>query len=231
MSINSSNKNGRILIVDDEEDIIELLEYHLSNNGFEVFKAYNGKEAIEVAQTTIPDLIILDIMMPVMDGIKAFNILKDTDELEDTIIIFLSARKEEHMQVTGLNLGADDYLTKPIRPTLLQSKIEALLRRKKKPLIDTTLIKYHEFEIDINGFQVKKNNNEVLLTKKEFMLFALLVQSPGKVIIRDEIMKKIWGEDLIVGDRTIDVHIRMLRKKLDTDKIATIKGIGYKVIE
>ena len=231
MSADSNNKKWRVLIVDDEEDIIELLEYHLSNNGFDVFKAYNGKEAIEVAHKTKPDLIILDIMMPVMDGIKAFNILKNAKGLEDTIIIFLSARKEEHMQITGLNMGADDYLTKPIRPTLLQSKIEALLRRTQKPSIDTSLIKYHEFEIDINRFQVKKNNNEVTLTKKEFLLFALLAQSPGKVIIRDEIMKKIWGEDLIVGDRTIDVHIRMIRKKLDTDKIETIKGIGYKAIE
>jgi two-component system alkaline phosphatase synthesis response regulator PhoP len=231
MSTDTNNKKGRILIVDDDEDIIELLEYHLSNNGFDVFKAYNGKEAIEVALKTIPDLIILDIMMPVMDGIKAFSILKDTDGLEDTIMIFLSARKEEHMQVTGLNLGADDYLTKPIRPTLLQSKIESLLRRKKKTLIDTALIKYYEFEININGFQIKKNNNEVTLTKKEFMLFALLAKSPGKVVLRDEIMKKVWGEDLIIGDRTIDVHIRMLRKKLDTEKIVTVKGVGYKTIE
>ena len=162
-----------------------------------------------------------------MDGIEAFKALKKVSGLEETIMIFLSARKEEHMQVTGLDLGADDYIVKPIRPVLLQSKIEALLRRNKK---NNTKLTYQEFSIDLEAFCVLKNNDEIILTKKEFQLLSLLAESPGKVILREDIMKKVWGEDLIVGDRTIDVHIRMLRKKLDTDKIMTVKGIGYKLL-
>jgi len=227
MSNGKINKKTKILVVDDEEDIIELLKYQLTQQGYDVYTAANGREAIDVAEDSLPDLIILDIMMPEMDGIEAFKALKKIAGLEESIIIFLSARKEEQMQVTGLDLGADDYIVKPIRPALLQSKIEALLRRNKKK---NTILNYQEFHIDLEAFCVLKNNNEVVLTKKEFKLLSLLAENPGKVILRDDIMKKIWGQDLIVGDRTIDVHIRMLRKKLNTDKIMTVKGIGYKLI-
>ena len=227
MSNDKIKKKTKVLVVDDEEDIIELLKYHLKQQGYDVYTAVNGREAIDIAKDSLPDLIILDIMMPEMDGIEAFKALKKVSGLEETIMIFLSARKEEHMQITGLDLGADDYIVKPIRPVLLQSKIEALLRRNKK---NNTKLTYQEFSIDLEAFCVLKNNDEIILTKKEFQLFSLLAESPGKVILREDIMKKVWGEDLIVGDRTIDVHIRMLRKKLDTDKIMTVKGIGYKLL-
>jgi two-component system alkaline phosphatase synthesis response regulator PhoP len=226
MSNDMINKKAKILVVDDEEDIIELLKYHLTKHGYDIHTASNGRVAIDVAKDSLPDLIILDIMMPEMGGLEAFKILKKTDGLEETIMVFLSARKEEHMQVTGLDLGADDYIVKPIRPALLQSKIEALLRRNKKK---NTILDCHEFSIDMEAFCVIKENKEITLTKKEFNLLTLLAASMGKVILRKDIMKKVWGEDLIVGDRTIDVHIRMLRKKLETDKIMTIKGIGYKL--
>ena len=227
MSNDKIKKKTKVLVVDDEEDIIELLKYHLKQQGYDVYTAVNGREAIDIAKDSLPDLIILDIMMPEMDGIEAFKALKKVSGLEETIMIFLSARKEEHMQITGLDLGADDYIVKPIRPVLLQSKIEALLRRNKK---NNTKLTYQEFSIDLEAFCVLKNNDEIILTKKEFQLLSLLAESPGKVILREDIMKKVWGEDLIVGDRTIDVHIRMLRKKLDTDKIMTVKGIGYKLL-
>ena len=230
MSNDTINKKAKILVVDDEEDIIELLKYHLTKHGYDIYTASNGREAIDVAEDILPDLIILDIMMPEMGGLEAFKILKETDGLEGTIMIFLSARKEEHMQVQGLDLGADDYIVKPIRPTLLQSKIEALLRRNKKSQKQNIILDCHEFSIDMEGFCVIKGNQEITLTKKEFNLLTLLAENQSKVVLREDIMKKVWSEDIIVGDRTIDVHIRMLRKKLDTDKIMTVKGIGYKLI-
>jgi two-component system alkaline phosphatase synthesis response regulator PhoP len=223
-------KGAKILIVDDEPDIIEFLEYNLRKEGFEVFSASNGEKGLRVAQEVIPDLIILDIMMPVMDGVEVCRQLRLQKQFQDTVITFLTAREEDYSQIAALDTGGDDYITKPIRPRVLISRIKALLRRKdsrkkeEKPL----RIEVSDLVIDLEKVIVIRGNETFELAKKEFDLLTLLASKPGKVFSRDEIFNRVWGSDVIVGNRTIDVHIRKLREKLGDHYIKTVKGIGYK---
>jgi two-component system alkaline phosphatase synthesis response regulator PhoP len=216
----------KILIADDEPDILEIIQFNLQQEGYEVITAKNGDEAIEKAKKTSPDLIILDIMMPGKNGIEVCNILRMMPAFRDTLIIFLSAMSDETTEIKGLETGADDYLTKPISPKVLLSKVNALFRRLNK---DTgTIIKLGDMEIDREKYMVKLNGQDIVLARKEFELLALLASKPGKVFLRNEILNQIWGTEVIVGDRTIDVHIRKIRQKLDMDCITTVKGVGYK---
>lgn len=217
----------KILLVDDEPDIIEFISYNLDKEGYEIFTASNGHDAIEIANQTSLDLIILDIMMPEMDGIETCYKLRDIPGTKETIIAFLTARGEDYTQVAGLEAGADDFIIKPIKPRVLSSKVESLLRRRpsgsdQQEQDDASLI------IDKERFLVIKEGEKITLPKKEFELLLLLSSIPERVFARDEIYRKIWGTQLIVGDRTIDVHIRKLREKLGGEYIQTIKGVGYK---
>ncbi|MBN2347491.1 MAG: response regulator transcription factor [Bacteroidales bacterium] len=227
----------RVLIVDDEPDIVEFISYNLQKVGFDLYAAKNGKEAIEKAVKFKPHLILLDIMMPEMDGIETCELLRSYPQLEDTLITFLTARGEDYSQIAGFEAGGDDYIMKPIKPKVLTSRIKALLKRAGK-LRETTDISSGEvkvirgdLEIDRERFMVKKGDKELALPKKEFELLLLLSSKPGKVFTRDEIFHHVWGDDIIVGDRTIDVHIRKLREKIGDKNIKTIKGIGYKFKE
>ncbi len=219
----------KILLVDDEQDILEFLSYNLKKEGYSVFIANNGKEAINVAKKVTPDLIILDVMMPDMDGIETCRGLREIPELKNVMIAFLTARNEDYSQIAGFDVGADDYINKPIKPRVLISRIKALLRRgtstesNKTDKVDTGGIK-----IDRERYVIEKNGVEINLPKKEFELLALLASKPGKVFTREVILDLVWGGDVVVGDRTIDVHIRKLREKIGEDFIKTIKGIGYK---
>ncbi len=220
--------NEKILLVDDEQDIIEFLGYNLTKEGYNVTTTTNGKEAIEIAKKIKPDLIILDVMMPEMDGIETCQEIRQIEELKNTLIIFLSARGEDYSQVAGFDAGADDYITKPIKPRLLVSRVKAILRRKsgiEKIALDE---QHGDIKIDREKYLVYKEGNEYSLPKKEFELLALLISKPGKVFTRDVILESVWGGDVVVGDRTIDVHIRKLREKLGDHYIKTIKGVGYK---
>jgi len=220
----------KILLVDDEEDIIEFLTYNLQKEGFQVSAAYNGLQAIEKATEEKPHLIIMDVMMPEMDGITAVTEIRKNPKLDETLIIFLTARSEDYSQIAGLEAGADDYVSKPIKPKVLVSKLIALLRRSvKKEKLE--IIKVNDLVIDQEQFVVIKNNEQIILPKKEFKLLKLLAVSPNKVFTREEIFSKVWGDDVIVGDRTIDVHIRKIREKIGVDYIRTVKGIGYKLEE
>jgi two-component system, OmpR family, alkaline phosphatase synthesis response regulator PhoP len=220
----------KILIADDEPDILEILAFNLQNAGFDVTTAKNGVEAIEKAKATKPDLIILDVMMPFKTGIEACTILRQLDEFKNTLIIFLTALTGDANEIIGLETGADDYLTKPISPKVLISKVNALLRRKNLSTTETqqTVQDLGALKIDRTAFLVFKNDTPLQLPKKEFELFALLASQPGKVFLRNEILDKVWGADVVVGDRTIDVHVRKIRQKLDMDCITTVKGVGYK---
>ena len=220
----------KILLVDDEEDIIEFLTYNLQREGFQVSAAYNGHQAIEKANEEKPHLIIMDVMMPEMDGITAVTEIRKNPELDETLIIFLTARSEDYSQIAGLEAGADDYISKPIKPKVLVSKLIALLRRSVKKE-KSKIIKVNDLVIDQEQFVVFKNNKQITLPKKEFKLLKLLATSPNKVFTREEIFSKVWGDDVIVGDRTIDVHIRKIREKTGVDYIRTVKGIGYKLEE
>lgn len=219
----------KILLVDDELDILEFLSYNLKKEGYEVYVANNGKEAITIAKKVRPDLIILDVMMPDMDGIETCRNLREIDGLKNVMIAFLTARNEDYSQIAGFDVGADDYINKPIKPRVLVSRIKALLRRgtssesNKTDKVDTGGIK-----IDRERYVIEKNGVEINLPKKEFELLALLASKPGKVFTREAILDLVWGGDVVVGDRTIDVHIRKLREKIGEDFIKTIKGIGYK---
>lgn len=219
----------KILLVDDEQDILEFLSYNLKKEGYSVFTANNGKEAITIAKKVTPDLIILDVMMPDMDGIETCRGLREIPELKNVMIAFLTARNEDYSQIAGFDVGADDYINKPIKPRVLVSRIKALLRRgtgtesNKIDKVDTGGIK-----IDRERYVIEKNGVEINLPKKEFELLALLASKPGKVFTREVILDLVWGGDVVVGDRTIDVHIRKLREKIGEDFIKTIKGIGYK---
>lgn len=219
----------KILLVDDEQDILEFLSYNLKKEGYSVFTANNGKEAITIAKKVTPDLIILDVMMPDMDGIETCRGLREIPELKNVMIAFLTARNEDYSQIAGFDVGADDYINKPIKPRVLISRIKALLRRatgteaNKIDKVDTGGIK-----IDRERYVIEKNGVEINLPKKEFELLALLASKPGKVFTREVILDLVWGGDVVVGDRTIDVHIRKLREKIGEDFIKTIKGIGYK---
>jgi two-component system, OmpR family, alkaline phosphatase synthesis response regulator PhoP len=219
----------KILIVDDENDILDFLSYNLKKEGFDVATALNGKEGIAKALHYNPNLIILDIMMPEMDGVEACRQLRQYPQFNKTIIAFLTARDEELSQISALDVGGDDYITKPIKPQVLISRVNALLRRHNSESADSQLvIKVADLEIDRQRMQIRRGDITIELPRKEFELLLLLVSRPGKVFTRDEIYNKIWGNSVIVGDRTIDVHIRKLREKLGSDNIKTLKGVGYK---
>ena len=220
----------RILIVDDEPDILEILGYNLKKEGYEVFMAEDGLQAIVQAKKHKPHLIVMDVMMPNMDGIEACIKIRETPELSKTIITFLTARSEDYSQISGLNAGADDYMTKPVRPRVLLSKVKSLLRRLEDKSTENPQV-FKDITIDPNKYKVLKGGVEIKFAKKEFKLLQLLFSNIGKVFTRDEIMNTIWGTDVFVGDRTIDVHIRKLREKLGNNIIETIKGVGYRLSE
>ncbi len=219
-------KIGKILVVDDEKDIIQIVKYNLELNGYEVEIAENGVDAIIKAKSFKPDLILLDIMMPHKDGIQTCIELRANSEYDDTLIIFLTAKSDEQSEIKGLELGADDYISKPIKPKLLVSRIHSAFRRISKD--DGKIISFPNLEINRERFLVKHNGVEVVLPRKEFELFSLLASKPGRVFLRNEILEKVWGSEVIVGDRTIDVHVRKIRQKLNADFIHTVKGVGYK---
>ncbi len=222
------NSDLKILLVDDEPDILEILGFHLKKEGYKVKTAKNGQEGMEKAQKIKPDLIVLDIMMPEMNGIEVCQNLRAIPSFEDTIIVFLSARSEDFTQITALDSGGDGYIVKPIKPNIFKSKINALLRRKKGQSDDAIIQSFGDLTLNHEEICVKINDKIIPLAKKEFELLVLLTSKPGKVFKRHKIMEKVWGEEVIVGDRTIDVHIRKLREKIGSDYIKTLKGIGYK---
>lgn len=221
----------KILLVDDEPDILEIVGYNLKSEGYVVKTASNGLEAIETGKTFKPHLIILDVMMPEMDGIEACERLRKLPELNHSIITFLTARGEDYSQVAGFNAGADDYITKPVKPKVLVSKVKALLRRLSSGAADNNQIELDGLIIDRDEYKVICNGNEMVLPRKEFELLSLLATKPGKVYKREEILDEVWGNEVVVGGRTIDVHIRKLREKIGDDKFKTIKGVGYKFVE
>ncbi len=221
-----SNTVKKILIADDEPDILEIIQYNLQTEGYEVMTAKNGNEAIEQARRFNPDLIILDIMMPGKNGIEVCNLLRMQPAFNDTLIIFLTALSDEGTEVKGLETGADDFITKPVSPKVLVSKVNALFRRFNKE--DTGILQIGDLKIDREKYMVNYQGKDIILARKEFELLALLAGKPGKVFLRNEILNQVWGTEVIVGDRTIDVHIRKVRQKLNLDCITTVKGVGYK---
>lgn len=222
---------AKILLVDDEPDILEILEYNLRKEGYEVATAGNGEAGLKRAAEFEPDLIILDIMMPIMDGVEVCRQLRARKEFDKTIITFLTAREEDYSQIAALDTGGDDYITKPIRPRVFLSRVKALLRRNiREEEVAPKVIKLGDIEIDLEQVIVRRGEERIELAKKEFDLLTLLASKPGKVFSRDEIFNRVWGADVIVGNRTIDVHIRKLREKLGDHYIKTIKGIGYKYV-
>lgn len=222
--------SNKVLIVDDDEDILELMEYNLSNNGYEVVTAGNGIEGFEKAIENNPDLIILDVMMPELDGVSLCEKLRAESQFTNTVIVFLTARSEDFTQISCYESGGDDFIVKPIKPKVLLSRIKALLKRSARIEQEKTsnLIEIKDLLINLDEFTVQKGKQSINLVKKEFKLLVLLASKPGKLYTRDEIFNKIWGTDVIVGDRTIDVHIRKIREKLGDNYIKTIKGMGYK---
>jgi two-component system alkaline phosphatase synthesis response regulator PhoP len=214
----------KVLIADDELDILEFISYNLKAEGYEVKTALNGSEAIDIANTFLPNLIILDVMMPKKSGIEACEILRKNSIFDNTLIIFLTALNDDNIQIKGLEMGADDYISKPISPKVLISKVNALFRRT----ITTESAKVDEFRIDQEKYMVYVGGDEIILARKEFELISLLASKPGRVFLRHEILDTVWGSEVIVGDRTIDVHVRKIRSKLGVDCIKTIKGVGYK---
>lgn len=223
------NKDIKILLVDDDADILEIVGFNLETENYQVFTAKNGKEALTIAKKEIPNLVILDVMMPEMDGIEACENMRKMPELNSTIITFLTARGEDYSQVAGFDVGADDYITKPIKPKLLVSKVKALLRRVKEDVSVEDVLKIGNIEINREEYKIIKDKTEIILPRKEFELFYLLASKPGKVFKREEILDKVWGNEVIVGGRTIDVHIRKLREKIGDELFKTIKGVGYKL--
>jgi two-component system alkaline phosphatase synthesis response regulator PhoP len=233
-----SESQSKILLVDDELDILEFISYNLEKEGYKVYTAQNGAEAIKIAEKVLPDLIILDVMMPEMDGIAACEEIRRIPVLQQTIIAFLTARGEDYSQIAGFEAGADDYITKPIRPKVLVSRVKALLKRTSAPGIQATAILESPHTVTVGSLVIDKerylivqDGNEMILPRKEFELLSLLVSKPGKVFTREEIYYSVWGDNVVVGDRTIDVHIRKLREKIGNDHIKTLKGIGYKFME
>jgi two-component system alkaline phosphatase synthesis response regulator PhoP len=221
-------KKEKILIVDDEPDILEIVGYNLKKEGYTVFTANNGKESIKIAKKENPDLIILDVMMPEMDGMETCYQMRNISTLKDTLIAFLSARGEDYSQIAGFDAGADDYITKPVKPRVLVSKVKAILRRKGGTASEENDVEVGEIAIDRERYIIKKKGKEINLPKKEFELLSLLMSKPGRVYTREVIMNTIWGGEVVVGDRTIDVHVRKLREKLGDKYIKTVKGVGYK---
>jgi len=233
-----SEIQSKILLVDDEVDILEFISYNLEKEGYKVYTAHNGAEAIKVAEKTLPDLIILDVMMPEMDGIAACEEIRRIPALQNTIIAFLTARGEDYSQIAGFEAGADDYITKPIRPKVLVSRVKALLKRTSAPGVPVMAIVESPHTVTVGSLVIDKerylivqDGKEMILPRKEFELLSLLVSKPGKVFTREEIYYSVWGDNVVVGDRTIDVHIRKLREKIGNDHIKTLKGIGYKFVE
>ena len=224
-------KDTTILLVDDELDILEIIGYNLSGEGYNVVTAQNGIEAIKKAKKHKPELIILDVMMPEMDGIEACEKLRLLPELSETVITFLTARGEDYSQVAGFEAGADDYITKPIKPKVLTSKVKSLLRRFKTQDESQQIIKLGNITINREEYKIFVDTQEKVLPRKEFELLSLLASKPGKVFKREDILDRVWGNDVIVGGRTIDVHIRKLREKIGEQKFKTIKGVGYKFVE
>lgn len=222
-----TSKVQTILLVDDEQDIVEFLQYNLEKEGYKVFTAKDGLEGVEMAQKVSPDLILMDVMMPRMDGIEACQNIRQELQLDSPLIAFLTSRAEDYSQVAGFEAGADDYITKPIRPRLLISKVEALLRRAGRTKGATTEITTSSLVVNREKFLVYTEDTELQLPKKEFELLELLASRPGKVFTREQILSTVWGDETIVGERTIDVHIRKLREKLGESYIRTIKGVGY----
>ncbi len=219
-------KGKKILIADDEPDILEILEYNLTVEGFTVIKAKDGDEALQLARQQQPDLIILDVMMPRKTGMEVCQILRSQADFANTLIIILTALNDEASHLKGFEVGADDYVSKPISPKVLISRVNALFRRSFRS--DDAIIKIGDLQIDKEQFLVKYHGQDIILAKKEFELLALLASKPGRVFLRHEILNQVWGADVIVGDRTIDVHIRKIRQKLNIDCITTVKGVGYK---
>jgi len=219
----------KILIVDDEPDILELIEYNLKKEGYQVFTARNGQEAIAEAKRSQPELIVLDIMMPKMDGIEACRIMRAMPEFKNTFMVFLTARSEEYSEIAGFNVGADDYIAKPIKPRALVSRINAILRRNSAPEeVTENKVEIGDLVIDREAYLVFQAGQKVILAKKEFELLYLLASKPGKVYTREVILKNIWEDSVVVTNRTIDVHIRKIREKLGENYVSTVKGVGYK---
>lgn len=224
------NSNITILLVDDEEDILDFVSYNLKKEGYKVITAGNGRDAIARAEKNLPQLILLDIMMPEMDGIETCKELKRIGTLSGTLIVFFTARSEDFTQILSLDAGGDDFITKPIKPAVLISKVNSLLRRSSGAIADPNLLEAGDMKIDREKIMVYREGKEIQLARKEFELLNLLASKPDKVFTREEILKRVWDEDVIVGERTIDVHIRKIREKTGSDNIRTIKGIGYKFI-
>ena len=224
-------KDIKILLVDDEPDILEIVGYNLSNEGYQISTAKNGQEAVSKAKKEQPHLIIMDVMMPEMDGIEACEQIRKIPELSETVITFLTARGEDYSQVAGFDAGADDYITKPIKPKVLVSKVKALLRRFKEEENGLgSIVKVGEIIINRDEYKIIQEGEEIILPRKEFELLSLLASRPGKVFKREEILDKVWGNEVIVGGRTIDVHIRKLREKIGDDHFKTVKGVLYKFL-
>lgn len=225
----------RILLVDDEKDILEFLSYNLKNEGFKIFTASNGRDAVRIAADVKPHLVLMDVMMPEMDGIAACEEIRANKDLENTLVAFLTARGEDYSQIAGFEAGGDDYITKPIKPKVLVSRMKALLKRRSIKIEDTTTesvnkIVSGDLVIDKERYIIIKKGKDISLPRKEFELLSLLISKPEKVFTREEIFDRVWGENIVVGDRTIDVHIRKLREKLGDKYIKTVKGIGYKYV-
>ncbi|WP_037318960.1 response regulator transcription factor [Salegentibacter sp. Hel_I_6] len=223
-------KDIKILLVDDEPDILEIVGYNLSAEGYQVITADNGADGVKLAKKKKPQLIILDVMMPEMDGIEACAQIRKLPELEETIIAFLTARGEDYSQMAGFDAGADDYITKPIKPKVLVSKVKALLRRFKDDTASSNVVKIKDLIINRDEYKVIKDGEEIILPRKEFELLSLLTSKPGKVFKREDILDSVWGAEVIVGGRTIDVHIRKLREKIGDESFKTVKGVGYKFV-
>lgn len=227
--LSMKKKDIRILLVDDEQDILEIVGYNLTQEGYNVITASNGKEAITKAKKELPHLIIMDVMMPEMDGMEACENIRKVPELNNVIITFLTARSEDYSQVAGFDAGADDYIAKPIKPKLLVSKVKALLRRLKEDENKEDILRVGNIEVNREEYKIIMEDREIVLPRKEFELFYLLASKPGKVFKREEILDKVWGNEVVVGGRTIDVHIRKLREKIGDELFKTIKGVGYKL--
>ena len=230
------NSNYKILLVDDEADTLEFLSYNLKKAGYNVMTANNGRDAIKLAKQYLPHLIILDVMMPEMDGIETCEEMRKLPVLNNTVVAFLTARNEDYSQIAGFDAGADDYIAKPIKPKVLISRVSALLKRFGKSEegtegADSDIIKHGNLVIDREKYTVTNNGVELALPRKEFSLLLLLISKPEKVFTRDEIYTSIWGDTIVVGDRTIDVHIRKLREKIGEEYIKTVKGVGYKFVD
>jgi two-component system alkaline phosphatase synthesis response regulator PhoP len=218
----------KILLVDDEPDIVEFLGYNLKKEGYDIFTANNGADAIEIAKREKPNLIVLDVMMPAMDGIETSREIRAQKGLEDVLVAFLTARSEDYTQIAGFEVGGDDYITKPVKPRVFISRVKALLRRQHSNSDTASTLEFGDVRIDKDKHSVFKGDQEIALPKKEFRLFALLSSKPGKVFTREYILDQVWGDEVVVGDRTIDVHIRKLREKIGDDYFKTVKGVGYK---